>query len=35
MSINALQNDQLYTYEDYCKFADDKRYEIINGCYIS
>jgi Uma2 family endonuclease len=28
--MDAMQN-KVYTYEDYCKFNDDKRREVING----
>jgi Uma2 family endonuclease len=31
MNGNVVKNDLFYTYEDYCKIDDDKRYEIING----
>jgi Uma2 family endonuclease len=31
MSSNAVKYDKFYTYADYCKIDDDKRYEIING----
>ncbi|MDR1701701.1 MAG: Uma2 family endonuclease, partial [Sporomusaceae bacterium] len=31
MSGNVVSNDWFYTYEDYCKIDDDKRYEVING----
>lgn len=28
--MDAMQ-DKVYTYEDYCKIDDDRRYEVING----
>lgn len=29
--MEAVKQDKFYTYEDYCKFDDDKRREIIDG----
>ncbi|MDR1702782.1 MAG: Uma2 family endonuclease, partial [Sporomusaceae bacterium] len=31
MGGSAIKKDYFYTYEDYCKLDDDKRYEVING----
>ena len=29
--MEALRDDKRYTYEDYCSWDDDKRYELIDG----
>lgn len=29
--MDAMKQEKFYTYEDYCKFNDDKRREVING----